>query len=221
MKGRAGQQVTIGVTSAVTFMTPVQEALAEFVAEMPRIRLHVLEMRPRQMLPMLRGGGMDFALISQIPQHAQTLEWLPICRIPMRVVTRNDNPARHARSLRELMDEAWLTQDQADNEQSTFHQLFRQNGLDIPQQVIECPAVGLMGYLLYQTRVLSLVSRWSLDNPVDPDFPRLVSGVDVIEPTPDSFISLVCVDHDLMPRPAVALFARMREKLRARFPDFG
>lgn len=220
MKGEAGQQVTVGVTSSVTFMPPVQESLAEFVTAHPHTRLHMLELRPQQILPMLREGTMDFALLSLPPRFTSTLEWLPICRVPLHVVTRRDNPLRHARSLHELSEAPWLTQDLAYDEHSALGQLFRENGMALPTHVMECPAIGLMAYLLYHTPALTLMARWSLEHPVDPGFPKNMAILDLVEPVPDNFLSLVCLDRNLMTRSASELFTRMREKLVAMFPDF-
>lgn len=219
MKDHAALKVSVGLTSSMTFMAPVQETLAEFVADSPRTRLHVHELRPQQMFPMLRDGTLDFVLISQTLQSIPGMEWFPLCRLPLQVMTRYDNPLRNARSLRELREASWLTQDLEDTEYSSLYQLFDVNGLDMPQHVVSCPAVGVLGYLLYNSRLLTLMSEWSLTNPVDPEFPRLMAQVDIIEPIPDSYISLVCLDRMLMTRPAGALFARMREKLLAVLPQ--
>lgn len=220
LKGQAGQHVTFGVTSSVTFMKPVQEALTEFVGRRPQVSLHVLELRPQQMLPMLREGTMDFALVSQPPHYTSMLEWVPVCRIPIQIVTRMDNPATQARSLRELRGEAWLSQDPVGDEQSALHCLFHGNGLEPPGHVIECPAIGLMTHLLYNARVLTLASTWSVDNPVDPQFRELMTAIDVVETIPDNYISLACLNQNLLTKSALELFTSMREKLKAALPAF-
>lgn len=210
LQGRAEPEVTLGITSAVSLLTPLQAALSDFIAQYPQVRLRVLELRPRQILPLLREGSMDLALISQLPPPNTPLQWQPVCRMPMQVVVNRDNPLRTARSLRELLDAQWIGSDAADNPLSTYCQLFQQNGLPMPTRYIECNSTVLFTRMLTELPVLSLLA--SLPPGVGKsEFNEQICSLEIAERIPDSRISLVYDDEDLMTRHARQLFRRLRE----------
>lgn len=210
MKGQAPQQVTLGVTSAASLQIPLQQALAEYVARHPEVKLRIIEMRPPQILPLLREGSVDLALISQLPPQSSPLQWQQLCRMPMHVVANRSNPARNARSLRELVDAQWVTGDALDNPLSPLALLFQQNGLALPSRHIECNSTILFGRMMTDTPALTLVATTAFDDQI-PVFGLNIQKVDIHERVPDMRISLVYDDEELMTRPAHQLFRLLQE----------
>lgn len=219
MKGQAPQQVTLGVTSAVSLQIPLQQALAEYIERHPEVKLRIVELRPPQILPLLREGSMDLALISQLPPQSSPLQWNQLCRMPMQIVANRRNPARNARSLRELMDAQWITADALDNPLSPLSQLFQQNGLPSPTRHIECSSTVLFGRMMTDTPALTLVATTAFDDQI-PVFGLNIQKVDIHERIPDMRISLVYDDEELMTRPAHQLFRLLQEHFWRAYPRF-
>ncbi len=217
MKARSAPQVTLGVTSAVSLLVPVQQALAEYIARQPEVKLRILELRPPQILPLLREGSMDLALISQLLPQSSALQWNQLCRMPMQIVANRGNPLRNARSLRELVDAQWITSDALENPLSPLSQLFQQNGLPLPAHHVECNSTVLFSRMMTETPVLSLVATTAFDDQI-PVFGLNIQKVQIHERIPDMRISLVYDDEELMTRPAHQLFRLLQEHFWRAYP---
>lgn len=220
MKGNAPQQVTLGITSAVSLLSPLQQALDEYLRKYPDVKLRVQEMRPPQILPLLREGSMDLALISQLPPQSSPLQWQPLCRMPMHIIANHRHPLRNARSLRELLDVQWIGSDPIANPLSPLHILFQQNGLPLPARHLECSSTVLFGRMMTEMPVMSLAATTALDEEELPVFGQNVCKVEVAERIPDSRISLVYDDEELMTRPARRLFTLLQDYFWRAYPRF-
>ncbi len=219
LKGEASHEVTLAVTSAVSLLSPIADALCEFQQAFPKVKLHLYEQRPVQILNLLREGQLDFALISQMPSQPNALNWVPVCRLPMQIVVNRDHPLGAARSLRELQNQRWQTSDAPTNPNSTFFQLFNQNGLPLPECVMECTSVRLALDMMFYSPVFSLVAKKSFEAK-NLHFNEYMRPVNVIEPVPDSYVSMICIDHGLLTRPAALLFDLIHTHLLRSYPRF-
>lgn len=220
MKGDgAAREVTLGITSAVSLLPPLQQALDEHLRKHPDVKLRILEMRPPQILPLLREGSMDLALISQPPPQSSPLQWKPLCRMPMHIIANRRHPLRDARSLRELLDAQWISADPITSPLSPLNMLFQQNGLPLPSRHLECSSTVLYSRMMTEMPVLSLAATTAFDEEI-PVFGLNIQKVEVAERIPDSRISLVYDDEELMARPARQLFQLLQEHFWRAYPRF-
>jgi|LNAP01.1.fsa_nt_gb DNA-binding transcriptional LysR family regulator len=219
MKGETALAVRLGVTSAATTLEPVTDTVADFHLKYPKVKLTVLEQRPLQIQELLQQGALDFAITSQIPSQSASMEWLPVCRLGMDVWIREGHPLGTVRSLRQLTDVTWLTQDSAENPHSTIRRLFEQNGLALPQYLIECNSSLMVRNLILKADALFMVIR-SFMHAVEPDYLNGMRILRLEEKIPDSIIGIVCQDQRLLTRTAANLLGLMRTGLLASYPRF-
>lgn len=215
MRGQAGQEVRIGLTTMASMLEPVQSAVATFYINHPQVKLTVLEQRPPQIQDLMQQGALDFAVTSLIPAQTTSMEWVPICRKGMGVFARRGHPLLNARNLRQLSGATWLSQDAPDNSNSAIHRLFEQNRLPVPQNMIECGAAQLIGKLILEADALFVGS-----DEAPAYLMQWMQQVRLEEKIPDSFIGILCPDRRLLTRMAAKLFHSMREALLARYPRF-
>ncbi|PXF30274.1 LysR family transcriptional regulator [Pokkaliibacter plantistimulans] len=217
MKGMMVSEVVLGVTPITSVLRPLADGIVAFRQQHPGVTLRVLEMRPYQLLEHLREGRVDFAITSQVPAVGHALEWIPICRIPNLVAVRRGHPLQGVKSLRVLQQGDWISLDPLSDQTTYFHQMFSMNGLPLPLKVQECSSMTLARTLVNTTDVIALYTKEAFDSP---DLSHEISAVPIIEPVPDSVISLVTPKRDLLTLSATQLFDMIQSKLQLRYPHF-
>lgn len=215
MRGEAGQLVRIGVTTLVTMLPPVQDALASFHVDHPQVRLSIVEQRPAQIQDLMQIGGVDFAVTSQLPAQTVSAEWVPICRKAMAIFARRGHRLGNVASLRQLRHVTWITQDALDNPGSVIHRLFEQNRMALPPNTIECSAAQMIGKFVLEADALFL----GLDQ-APPHLLQWLQKLHIEERIPDSFIGILCPDRRLLTRMAGRVFEAIREALLSQYPRF-
>jgi LysR family transcriptional regulator of abg operon len=219
MKGVAGVEVRVGVTTAAAVLEPVKAALVAFHLKHPGIRLVVVEQRPQQMHELLGQSALDFVITSLVPAQSSWLEWLPICKRGMRIVVRQGHPLANARSLRQFAGATWITRDSLDNPGSSLRRLFDQNRLPLPGQVIQCESNQILADLILKADAVFLALVDAIDNR-HPDWLGDTQTIQIEEKLPDDFIGIVCADQQLLSRPAAGLLDLVRQGLLSRYPHF-
>lgn len=215
MRGEAGQEVRIGLTTMASMLDPVQSAVAAFHVNYPQVRLTVLEQRPPQIHDLMQQGELDFAVTSLIPAQTTSLEWMPVCRKGMAIFARRGHPLVNARNLRQLSGATWLSQDAPDNPNSVIYRLFEQNRLPVPKNAIECGAAQIVGKLILEADALFVGIEEA-----PPYLLQWMQQIRIEEKIPDSFVGILCPDRRLLTRMAAKLFESMREGLLACYPRF-
>lgn len=132
--------------------TILPEALAEFRAARPGVRISVLGGTDDALKLHLRDGGIDFVLAA-IPD-AQALEpdldWLPLTEDEYCVIAGQDHPlaGRAAIPLAALLDFPWVLPGAQSLMMRRLHLAFRARGLTPPDTAIETDIVALRHRLL-------------------------------------------------------------------------
>ena len=110
--GLRGGMLRLGAfpTASATLMPP---AIAEFRAAYPGVELSLVEGEPEELLPLLRAGEVDLALVFRFPEDEQPLAGLELVSLledPMCLALPAIHPLAEAErvSLGELHDEPWV-----------------------------------------------------------------------------------------------------------------
>ncbi|MFJ2362223.1 LysR substrate-binding domain-containing protein [Pseudomonas sp. NPDC087697] len=201
LKGVMDGKLSIGV-SPVTPSAQFVNSLNRYRKRYPKVKIQIHELRPSKLMEGLREGLLDMALTS-LPQTRNTdgFHWVELYAQPTVLAVRKGHPLRHATSLTQLREQDWLLQDSP--EQSRVGVMFEENGIALPENVIECASVVLFTELAATS---DAVSYWSLR--ILEKARQLTEGMevlDIVEPVPPMNISLVCRDQELMTREAKAL----------------
>ncbi|WP_137924370.1 LysR substrate-binding domain-containing protein [Cupriavidus sp. 2SB] len=215
MQGVVASDIVVGVTPVTALLRSVGACLTAFRRDHPHARLRVLEMRPAQLLEQLREGTLDFTLTSQSLPVDRGLDCTEACRVPTLIGGRKGHALRAVRSLRDLLDADWMVLDPLGDPHSPLHRLFTENGLPLPERVVECNSMTLaleMSRLDDTLLLLSEESRRSRFLVETMDF------LDVVEPMPDRTISLVARDRHTLTFAASRLHDALLTALRADFP---
>lgn len=126
------------------------------------------------------------------------------------MICHASNAQKFSKSLRTLQYGHWISLDELSDQASQFHQLFEVNGLQVPQNTVECTSVMMALKLLKNTESLMTISELA----VDQGFTFSVDGEYVVmavqELIPDYPINLVCIDRHSLTAPAQELFHSLR-----------
>ena len=200
LKGIIGGKVAIGV-SPVTPSQQFVSCLNSYRKRYPKVQLQIHELRPSKLLEGLREGQLDLLLTSLSPsRNTDGFHWVELYSQPTVLAVRKGHPLRQAKSLEELRELDWLLQDAL--ELSSAGQLFRDNGIAPPDNVIECASVVLYAEMATTS---DAVSYWSQRVLELAQLGHQLDALAIAEPVPHMNISLVCRDPELMTREAQAL----------------
>lgn len=201
LKGVMDGKVSIGV-SPVTPGAEFVESLNHFRKHYPKVKIQIHELRPSKLMEGLREGLLDIALTS-MPQGRSSdgFHWVELYAQPTALAVRKGHPLRNATSLSQLREQSWLLQDAL--EQSKVGLMLKENGIDAPDDVVECASVVLLAELAGSSDAISYWSVRILER--TQMMMQSLEVLNIIEPIPPMNISLVCRDRELMTREAKAL----------------
>ncbi|WP_369987131.1 LysR family transcriptional regulator [Pseudomonas xanthosomatis] len=200
LRGSLHGRVAIGV-SPVTPSKAFVQCIQRYRRRHPAIQLQISELRPAHLLAGMREGALDLVLTSQPPHRSmEGFEWRKLYEQGTVLAVRQGHPQAGARRLEALMDEEWLVPDSLDI--SLAGVMFRNNGLPMPQRVIECSSLMLYAEM---AMTLGAVSFWSQRTFVESMQARNMQALDLVDPIPSTDISLVYRPSALMTPPAQIL----------------
>ncbi|MFJ4346507.1 LysR family transcriptional regulator [Pseudomonas sp. NPDC089401] len=208
--------VSIGVTSLTAMLNGVDESILAFRRKYPRVKITITDLRPSQILQRLRDGSLDFAITSQQPLSRLNLDWEALGSIKGRVICHASNQQKFSHSLRSLQYANWISLDELADQASQFHQLFEVNGLQVPQNTVECTSIMMALKLLKNTESLMTISELAVDEVFTIGFNPEFVAMTVQELIPDYPVNLVCIDRHSLTAPAQELFHSLRGRVLKR-----
>lgn len=186
LAGQRSEAVALGVASVVgAWLVP--PVLERYRASWPDAGVRVVEGTQETLLPLLREGGIDFAVCLRMePESTGGFNVRPLARLRLTVVGRKGHPLRHARSLRALADAHWVMS-RPRGGTGVLEHAFAAEGLPLPASAVECDSHGLKVAMLAAGDSLALVSKPMLaeksaravleEIPLDKPFPLMTFGL--------------------------------------------
>lgn len=161
--GKGALTLNIGLGSAPMALVGTG-AIVRFRAEHPRSRMHVIEGPGQTLLPLVRDGTIDLALVQRVePAAAPGLKYRPLLRARLVVVGRKGHPFAQARTLAELRDAQWLVY-RPPRSHGVLEDAMRAEGLSFPTDYVQCESFALTLSLLRASDLLGLLVLQALDD---------------------------------------------------------
>jgi molybdate transport repressor ModE-like protein len=165
LQGGARARVSVAVTPMV-FLGVLPEVVRAFRHAMPGARLTLFDALLPQALPMLRGGGVDFAVSGPLAADLDAdLAFEPLDTMPMAVLCRRGHPLRHATTWGEVADAEWLLHVVPGSQHAHWLQQLRSRGERLPERVIEVNSFGTSWSLLTRSDALLVAPAQMLATP--------------------------------------------------------
>jgi len=155
-KGGAAVSLNVGVGSAPLSLVAIQ-AIARYRQAHPLCRMRVLEGPGHTLLPLVRDGSIDAALVQRVsPTAAPGLKFRHLLRTRLVVVGRKGHPLARAKSLAELCDAEWLVY-RPPNSNGVLEDALRAESLPFPSRFVHCESFALTLGLLLSSDALGLL----------------------------------------------------------------
>lgn len=164
IKGSRGTLLSVGVGSAPAALFAV-DAIARYRAAHPDGRLHIVEGPGTSLLPLVRDGSIDVALVQRVaPQAAPGLKYRALLRTRLVVVCRQGHALRSADSLAELQDAQWLVY-RPPGSGGVLEAAFSSEGLPFPLRVVHCESFAMTVALIAGSDMIGLLVPQLLSHP--------------------------------------------------------
>jgi DNA-binding transcriptional LysR family regulator len=141
--------VSVGVTPFVT-LAVLGEAFRWFRQRYRNVQLHLMEGLMARVLPQLRQGSLDVALVAaEIGDlDRDRFSATPIARAPRRVVVRAGHPVLQAPTARALAELEWVVAPALDARRlSRFETMFINAGVPVPHKTVSCETLAALTLL--------------------------------------------------------------------------
>lgn len=157
---RDGQLGCVRVAvSSVPAMALLPQALALFRAQLPSTALEFSEGLTPMVLPALREGLLDFALVQhRMERVGPDFDCEELLTTPLAVCARVGHPRARARSLAALQGEEWVGWDRA-----MIEDLFSGSGCPAPERIVVSRSMEITRALVSRTDVVSVFARPAID----------------------------------------------------------
>jgi LysR family transcriptional regulator, regulator of abg operon len=154
--GRATQALNIGLGSAPLALLGTGP-LVQFLASHPDTRMHMMEGPGQTLLPLVRDGTIDLALVQRVePAAAPGLKYRALIRTRLVVVGRKGHPLSKARTLGELRGARWLVY-RPPKSHGVLEDAMRAEGVPFPTNYVQCESFALTAALLRDSDLLGLL----------------------------------------------------------------
>lgn len=154
LSGERGGSVAMGF-GPVAAAVIIPAAVGEFRRHFPQVRLRLLEGLAHIILPLVLDETLDFAIAPGISKHDSRLRFRPVFHFERVVVGRRDHPLARSRSIKRLMDAAWLSMEP----QGMLEQAFAVLGISSPHAVVQADSGTAALWLLHSTDMLAVIPR--------------------------------------------------------------
>jgi len=195
----------------------VPRAIAALKAARPSVTVIVRAAVPELLQAGLLAGEIDLSFGRMHAQLPRRLAQEQMFSEPFRLIARPDHPAHRLvrPSLSELAEFAWIFPLRETDLRAELDALFRDAGVRLPEDRIECTSVPTMRYLLTETDVIAL---WPTAYGV-PD--RELRVIDVeLGGLHRTIVVMHCLDHPLSPA-ASSLLHHLRAEAAQLYPRPG
>ncbi|MFD0669636.1 LysR family transcriptional regulator [Ramlibacter sp. MAHUQ-53] len=205
---------TLSVASSATpFMLVLPSALELVRRQFPGLDVRLQEAVYPTVLGLFRDGSIDFA-IGPVPAEGLGAEFTcqPLFEVALTVVLRRGHPLARRKSLQALTDLQWILSGPKNGPGAIHDRAFRDAGLEPPVCRTHCESVAAAVHFVAHSDAASFVPR-----PIAEAFEqsRLVTLVDIAEPTPPMRISLVQPSQSILTPAGQALYSAIRTVSRS------
>lgn len=212
LQGGVNARVSASVTSLV-MLTVLPQVLRDFEQRMPAARVKLQEGLLSAVLPRLRDGSLDFAVVARMnPRSDEAYTFEPVRSISFMVACRRGHPLQSATRWNELLDCPWLLNPVAGSQTTAFLDGLRQAGFSHPTRIIEADSFSVQWNLMARSDALLVCPRGMLA--ISP-YAEEVSCIPVNVPVPEAMIGLLTLRDTPMSLAASKLAALFRIHLQA------
>lgn len=186
-KGEGASSLSLGVASAAMVLVATQ-AIIRFRQVHSLARMHVVEGPGPALLPLVRDGSIDAALVQRVaPASAPGLTYRPLLRTRLSVLCRVGHPLSRARTFAELGDADWLAF-RPPNANGALEAAMKSEGLPFPSRYVLCESLALMLGLLRGSDALALLVPQILQDPIGAS----LQEIPMRRPLPEISIGMYC-----------------------------
>ncbi len=183
----ADEGVVTACISSMAHVAFLPGALTEFRRRYEGVKLRIIEggypVNERQILD----GTIDF-YVGPMPEGgiAPGLQHEVLTHNGRCVLARRGHPLAGAKSLRELVDAAWVTTSVTNQPETEFNEVFARHGLPAPRLMLRCESALTWIMAVATTDLLALTARQFADAPlIKPLMQRIeireaVRGIDIV-----------------------------------------
>lgn len=187
LQGGKHGRVRVGVTPMVT-MTILASVIRRFRQFLPDAELGFFEGLLPTVLPSLRRGDIDFAVVLIDPAYLPTeLVFEPLLQLPYMVMGRKNHPLRDATDWSDLVGQEWTMNIAPGSHNQRFLAALDANGYVPPSHIIESDAFGVMWNLTMCSDALIVCPCAMLETSYAPDICRIAANV----PIPTSTLGIL------------------------------
>jgi LysR family transcriptional regulator, regulator of abg operon len=186
-------------------LTVLGESFRWFRKRYPRVELRLMEGLVTRVLPALRDGSLDFAIVADSGEiNSPEFSATRLGQAPQRLVVRQRHPALETASARQLRELEWvLPGPMAVEPDDGVTAMFARAGLEAPTQISRCDAMAAMA-LVRQSDAVSIMPAPLLAQPEAHGLSALLCKD--LEPPSVELVLLTLSGLQLSP--AAAYFAR-------------
>lgn len=194
-RGEDEGQVKVGITPFLT-LTVLAEAFRWFRLRYPKVKVQLIEGLFSRVLPRLRDGTLDLALIAADSGELSDNEFnaTRLMSAPQLIVVREGHPALANPNARALVEYEWLNTVPFHTENSRLGAMFTAAGVPQPERVVMCETLAALT-LLRNTDLIGVIPAPLLGHPES-------RGIVAV---PNSQLYPCDIDVALLTRPEVPL----------------
>ena len=194
----------VGITPYL-MLTVLGEAFMWFRKRYPKVQLRLVEGLVARVLPSLRDGTLDFAIVADSGEVSHTeFDATRLLKEQQKIVVREGHPIRTQPTAARLVALEWVLPGPFANDlDDGLNAMFDQGGVNCPSQITRCDAMAAMA-LVRQSDAVSVMPAPLL---AQPECRGLVEiSIPKLNPPPIELVLLTPPDVPLTP--AAAYFAR-------------
>lgn len=160
LRGEVAGRLSIAVAPWI-MMTVLPKTVLQFRERMPNVQLEIFEGLTAMVLPRLREGLLDFAIIPRTPaMSVQEFDNEPLLAFDSCVIAPHGHPCTDSTSLHELLNQNWVVNYTTASYHGLMQNLFWQHGASIEAGRLHCVhSTSLLLELMRNAGMLSFCPR--------------------------------------------------------------
>ncbi len=210
LTGEGGGSVAFGVgPSAAMLIAP--EAVIRFRQRFPAASTRIVEGYTGALVPMVRDGTLDFAMVMKAPTKADpALAFRPLFRDDFIVVGRKNHPSRNAGSISGLGEAVWVVSEPFAR---LLDRVFPASNSPAPRTMVQCDSQNVLVSVIAKSDALGFITRRYLTTAPACD---LLQEIKIAESMPAITIALV-TRRDPPLTPVAAAMAKIVAEVARQF----
>jgi LysR family transcriptional regulator, regulator of abg operon len=210
----AGTGKVAAAITPTTAMSFLPAAYRAFRKRMPHAQVSFIEGFTGVALPRLREGSLDFVVAVVVEEQlAPEFDYFELYRSQSVIVARQDHPLARSTTLAELVDAEWLLNPSPESSTRRLLDFFSEQGLPVPQRVVECPSFVIAHALLRGSDAIASLPEPLLDHPW---VGHGLTVLPIIDPLPPIAIGVVTRRDSPLTPAASMLLDCLQEATRTR-----